>query len=102
MGIKKQFLKSKPVCKVTFRVPEEIGNSAQTAHVVGEFNGWEFSATPMKRLKSGAFTTTLDLEQGREYQFRYLLDEKQWENDAEADKFVPTPYEDSQNSVIVL
>lgn len=40
MSIKKQFLKSKPVCKVTFRVPEKIGNSAQTAHVVGEFNDW--------------------------------------------------------------
>jgi 1,4-alpha-glucan branching enzyme len=102
MSIKKQFLKSKPVCKVTFRIPEEIGNSAQTAHVVGEFNGWNFMATPMRKLKSGAFTMTLDLEQGREYQFRYLLDKKNWGNDADADKFVPTPYEDSENSVIVL
>ena len=102
MSIKKQFLKTKPVCKVTFRVPAEIGNTANSAHVVGEFNGWSFLATPMKRLKSGAFTTTLDLEQGREYQFRYLLDEKIWENDIEADKFVTTPFGDSENSVIVL
>ncbi len=102
MSIKKQFLRSKPVCKVTFRIPEEIGNSAKIAHVVGEFNGWSFFATPMKKLKSGAFTTTLDLEHGREYQFRYLLDKKKWENDADADKFVPTPFGDSQNSVIVL
>jgi hypothetical protein len=42
MSIKKQFLKSKPVCKVTFRVPEEIGNSAKTAHVVGDFNDWSY------------------------------------------------------------
>ena len=102
MSIKKQFLKSKPVCKVTFRIPEEIGNSAQTAHVVGEFNDWSFLATPMRRLKSGAFTATLDLNQGREYQFRYLLDKKTWKNDAEADKFVPTPFGDSDNSVILL
>lgn len=102
MSIKKQFLKSKSVCKVTFRIPEEMGNSARTAHVVGEFNNWNFFSTPMKKLKNGAFTATLDLEKGREYQFRYLLDKMSWENDADADKFIPTPYEDSENSVIVL
>jgi 1,4-alpha-glucan branching enzyme len=63
VSIKKQFLKRKPVCKVTFRIPEEIGNSAKTAHVVGEFNKWDFSSTPMKKLKlkTGVFTATLDL-----------------------------------------
>ena len=58
MSIRKQYLKSKPVCKATFRIPEEMGNSAKTAHVVGEFNNWTFFSTPMKKLKSGAFTTT--------------------------------------------
>jgi len=102
MSIKKQFLKSKPVCKVTFRIPEELGNSAKTAHVVGEFNNWGFFSNPMKKLKNGAFTATLDLEQGREYQFRYLLDKTNWENDEDADKAVSTPFGDSKNSVIVI
>ena len=102
MSIKKQYLKSKPVCKVTFRIPEEIGKSVGTAHVVGEFNEWNFLSTPMKKLKKGAFTATLDLEKGREYQFRYLLDNRSWQNDGEADKFVPTPFGDSENSVIAL
>jgi 1,4-alpha-glucan branching enzyme len=102
MSIKKQYLKSKPVCKVTFRISEEIGNSAGTAHVVGEFNNWDSVYTPMKKLKTGAFTTTLDLEKGREYQFRYLLDNKIWENDADADKYVLTPFGDCENSVIAL
>ena len=102
MSIKKQFLKRKPVCKVTFRIPEEIGNSATTAHVVGEFNNWNPSSTPMTKLKSGVFTATVDLAKGREYQFRYLLDEKNWENDGDADKFVPTPFGDSANSVITV
>jgi len=56
----------------------------------------------MKKLKSGAFTTTLDLEPGKEYQFRYLLDERIWGNDRDADKSVSTPYGDSENSVIVV
>ncbi len=102
MSIKKQYLKTKPVCKVTFRISEEIGNSAGTAHVVGEFNNWDFVSTPMRRLKTGAFTTTLDLEKGREYQFRYLLDDKIWGNDADADNYVPRPFGDCENSVIAL
>jgi 1,4-alpha-glucan branching enzyme len=102
MSIRKQYLKSKPICKATFRIPKEIGNSAKTAHIVGEFNNWTFFSTPMKKLKSGAFTATLDLKKGREYQFRYLLDKKNWENDAGADKLVPSPFGDSENSVIVL
>ena len=102
MSIKKQFLKSKPVCKVTFQVSEKMGNSAKIAHVVGEFNDWNTLATPMKKLKTGAFSTRLDLEKGREYQFRYLLDENNWQNDVDADKFVTTPFGDSNNSVIVL
>lgn len=102
MSIKKQYLKTKPLCKVTFRISEKLGNSAGTAHVVGEFNNWDIFSTPMKKLKKGAFTATLDLEKGREYQFRYLLDKKKWENDANADRFEVTPFGDSENSVIAL
>jgi 1,4-alpha-glucan branching enzyme len=102
MTIKKQYLKSKPICKVTFKITPEVGNSAKTAKVVGEFNKWSFTANPMKRLKNGAFTTTIDLEKGRGYQFRYLLDKNKWENEIEADKFVPSPYGDSENSVVIL
>lgn len=102
MSIKKQYLKSKPICKVTFRMPKEAANSAEKAHVVGEFNNWDVHATPMKKLKNGAFTVTVDLEQEREYQFRYLVDETKWENDWHADKYVPTSYGDSDNSVVVI
>ena len=102
MSIRKQYLKSKPVCKATFRIPEEMGNSAKTAYIVGEFNNWTLFSTPMKKLKSGAFSATLDLETGREYQFRYLLDKKIWQNERDADKSIPTPYGDSENSVIVI
>ena len=102
MSIRKQYLKNRPVCKVTFRINEEMGKLAKSAHIVGEFNNWTVFSTPMKKLKSGAFTTTLELEPGQEYQFRYLLDKKIWENEIDADKSVPTPYGDSENSVIII
>ena len=102
MTIKKQYLKSKPICKVTFKILAEVGKGAKTAKIVGEFNDWSFISNPMKRLKDGAFTATLDLEKGNAYQFRYVLDKNQWENEAEADRFVPSPYGNSQNSVIIV
>ena len=102
MTIKKQYLKTREICKVTFKIPPEIGDSAKTVKVVGEFNNWSYTANPMKRLKNGAFKTTIDLKKGRDYQFRYLLDKNRWENETEADKFVPSPYGDSENSVVIV
>jgi len=102
MGIRKQFLKTRPVCKVTFKIPETVGNTAESAYLVGEFNDWSTSANPMKRLKKGGFSTTVNLETGRSYQFRYLLGASQWENDPEADGYLPTPFGDNQNSMIQL
>lgn len=102
VSVKKQYLKTKPVCKVTFQIPRQQSNSARTAQVLGDFNNWSMKAAPMNRLKSGAFSLTLDLEKGRQYQFRYLLDGKHWQNEAEADGTAPTPFADSVNSVVNL
>ena len=54
--MKKRFLKSKPVCKVTFRLPRKMVKDASHVHLVGEFNHWNILATPMKKLKNGDFT----------------------------------------------
>ena len=102
MSIKKQYLKSKPTCKVTFRVPKQAAPWAKTVHLVGEFNNWDTTATPMQGLKSGDFKTMLELQPNKAYQFRYLLDQQIWQNYSQADQYVPTPYGDSDNSVIIL
>lgn len=96
--LKKQFLKSKPVCKVTFYTPDSL--QADTVHLVGDFNNWNETQTPMKMLKDGRFSVTLDLETGREYQFRYLINGTEWHNDWEADKYVPNPFI-GDNSVVI-
>jgi len=91
-GIVKQYLKSKPVCKVTFRLPCNGALEAEMVTVVGEFNNWDEQATPMKRQKNGDFTVTVELETGREYRFRYYLDGKKWENDWCADRYEQNPF----------
>ena len=102
MGLKKQYLKSKPECKVTCTLPKSEAQNAQKVTVVGEFNNWDTNANPMKKMKDKTFSASFTLKKGHEYQFRYLVNEESWENDKAADKYVPTPYGDSQNSVIVV
>ena len=100
MSIKKEYFNEYRKCRVTFILPREIGKYAQKAHVVGEFNRWTHSATPMKKLKNGTFVAIIELPIHREYQFRYLLDNKVWVNDSDADRFEPTPFGDSENCVL--
>jgi 1,4-alpha-glucan branching enzyme len=69
---------------------------------VGDFNNWSESATPMKKDKDGTWSTVLSLQPGREYYFRYLIDETKWENDWNADKYVRSPYSDADNSVVIV
>ncbi len=95
----KQFLKGRPVCKVDFVLPEEIAAHAKTAHLVGDFNSWDETATPMKKLKGPKFKATLELSVNREYAFRYLLNGSEWYNDPGADQNVPHPF-GGDNSVI--
>ena len=102
VGIKKKYLKSKNACKVTFRLPQIAAVGARYVYVVGDFNDWNMHKNPMKKLKKGDFTVTLELERGREYQFRYLIDKVRWENDWKADKYVKSPYGDSENSVVIV
>jgi 1,4-alpha-glucan branching enzyme len=99
--MKKRFLKSKPVCKVTFELPPQAANVATGVTLVGEFNGWDSATTPMKRSKDGTYSVTLDLPSGREYQYKYLLDGERWENDWAADKYVHNPLGDGENSVVI-
>ena len=101
MPVKKQQLKSKQICKATFKMAKPAAPDAKAVFLVGEFNNWDTKATPMKKLKDGSFTVTIDLESGREYQYRYLIDGITWENDWEADKYVPNPTGSSDNSVVV-
>ncbi len=78
MSIKKQFLKSKPVCKVVFRLDATEANGAKKVQVLGDFNNWDQTAEPLTQLKSNDFSATLELESGKEYQFRYLIDGSNW------------------------
>jgi len=102
VSIKKQYLKTRPACRVTFRLSDKDARDARRIFIVGDFNNWKETATPMKPLKKGGFVADLTLETGREYQFRYFFDRIAWGNDPQADKYIHSPYGNCDNSVIEI
>ena len=96
MAIKKQFLKTKPVCKVTFSVPAK---EASSVAVVGDFNEWATDGAELKRLKNGTFKGTFDLETGRSYEFRYIVDGN-YVNDEAADRYQWNDFAGVENGVV--
>ncbi|MCC7446978.1 MAG: isoamylase early set domain-containing protein [Anaerolineae bacterium] len=94
---KKKYLKTK--CKVTFELPQSVAEGAENVYLVGDFNNWDEHATPMDKKRGNRFTVTLDLEPNQEYQYRYLVNGKDWHNDWEADKYVANPFS-GDNSVV--
>jgi 1,4-alpha-glucan branching enzyme len=102
VSLKKQYLRTRAICKVTFRLPKVAVPGARTVHIVADFNDWSTVKTPMQRLKSGEFKAVVDLVPGRNYQFRYLIDQTTWENDWSADGYVRSDFGNCENSLLVL
>jgi 1,4-alpha-glucan branching enzyme len=96
--LSKRYISKGTICKVSFYLPDEI--EARSAYVVGDFNSWDKEATPMEQLADGRWKAVLNLEAGREYQYRYLVNGSQWYNDWDADKYIAHPY-GGENSVVV-
>ncbi|ABM29063.1 isoamylase early set domain-containing protein [Nitratidesulfovibrio vulgaris] len=100
MSISKKFLKTRPVCKVRFVLPSSQCEGVETVCLVGEFNGWNEQRNPMKRGRDGSFSVEVELETGREYRFRYLLDGCRWANDSDADGYEYCPFANADNALV--
>ena len=97
MSLKKNYLKSKPVCKVTFNFPKDYYPQAKSVELAGTFTDWQ--PLKMRKVKEG-FTRTIDLPVASDQEFRYRINGEIWENDHEADRYVATGVDLSENSVV--
>lgn len=82
--------------RVLFELPSCLW--ADRIFLVGDFNQWNDTATPMHQGRDGVWRATVDLPHGSSYEFRYLIDGK-WTSDSHADGFAQNSYGVS-NSVV--
>jgi 1,4-alpha-glucan branching enzyme len=71
---------------VTFEIPGSVW--ADRIHLVGDFNGWDRQSLPFRHNRRDDWQVEVELEQGREYRFRYLIDGDHWRSDRHADRQV--------------
>jgi 1,4-alpha-glucan branching enzyme len=98
--IKKEPTEKEGRVLVTFELPSSMW--AERVNLVGEFNDWDTRATPMTRSRTNAdWKAAIELEAGRRYRFRYLVDGREWLNDWHADDYVENPH-GSDDSLVDL
>ncbi len=85
--------------KVIFSMPALEGVSA--LYLVGSFNDWKDTATPLVRSSDGGWSVALTLDAGWAYQYRFRDQDGGWHNDWAADSYVPNEF-GSENSVVDL
>ena len=95
--IQKTYFKTKDYCKVKFTIENE---TAETVAILGLNSNWVNSIV-MNKKKDGSFAAEINLPKDSTHEFKYLVNEQEWLNDAAADKFEPNVYGDT-NSVITL
>ncbi len=87
----KKVEKSISTTKVTFTLPKEAVENAETVALLGDFNNWE-KAVSLKKQKDGSFSAAVELEKGRSYEYRFLINGEKWENAWNAETYKPTPF----------
>lgn len=103
MAIEKKYSADKKNCRIAFTIPKEVGENFNEISLVGDFNSWDPDKNGFsKNNADGSFISEIELDAGKEYQFRYLCDGTTWLNEPDADKQEATSFGDSENSVIVI
>ncbi|MDX1362749.1 isoamylase early set domain-containing protein [Arenibacter latericius] len=98
MAISKQYLKTKPICKVTFSVEAK---DAKKVAVVGDFNNWDPKESTLKKLKNGTFKGAVNLPKDSTFEFKYLVD-GEFVNELEGDGLKWNDYAGAENSLLIL
>jgi len=97
----RKYSDEKTRCQVTFWLPRDAAPDATSVAVAGSFNEWSLDRHPMTRSDNGDFSLEIELEAGKEYEFRFVIDGVRWENAWNADKYVWSDFAQGENSVIV-
>ena len=88
---------------ITFTLPAEAVEGATEAFLLGDFNNWNpEKAIKLEKTKDGSFKAIVQLEEGKTYHYRFLLNDGRWVNDYNAQKYESIPGFFIDNCVITV
>lgn len=88
--IKTQKLQKTGETKITFVLPAE--DDRLPASVVGDFNGWDPMAHPLRKRSNGTASVAVVIPAGEQYEFRYLGANDRWfDEDPDGERVVRAP-----------
>ena len=85
--VKQAPVKGHKAVKVHFVLPTDA--VAGKVSVVGDFNGWDPLANPLRPRRNGTRSVVVTLPRGRRFAFRYLAEGGRWHDDDTAEAFEP-------------
>jgi 1,4-alpha-glucan branching enzyme len=68
--------------KVTFVLPSTVVD--RPVSVLGDFNGWNPSATPLRKRSNGTHSASIEVRAGTAIRFKYLAADGRWFCDPDA------------------
>jgi 1,4-alpha-glucan branching enzyme len=77
--------------KVTFALPADSVD--QPVSVLGDFNGWDPYAHPLKKRSNGTRSAVVEVPAGSVLRFKYLAADGTWFCDPDADAVVHDEYQ---------
>ncbi|MGC4233906.1 MAG: glycoside hydrolase family 13 [Niabella sp.] len=87
--------------KITFTLPAEALGTATEAFLLGDFNEWNLDkGISLSVQPDGSLAASVDLEPGKTYEYRFLLNNGTWINDWAAEQYAHNPVFGVENSVI--
>jgi 1,4-alpha-glucan branching enzyme len=84
--------------KLTFTL--SLDDTPNPVSVLGDFNGWDVLAHPLKKRSNGTRSVSVTVPAGGRYEFKYLAEGGTWFNDVEADEQITNEY-GQVNSVVL-
>ncbi len=95
--LQKTYFKTKDYCKVKFIFNVE---NAETVEILGLNSDWQNSIV-MSKKKDGTFSCDVSLPKNSQHEFKYLVNEKEWLTEPQADSQNQNEF-GGQNSVIII
>lgn len=87
--------------KIRFTLPAEALGTATEAFLLGDFNEWNLDkGISLSVQPDGSLAASVDLEPGKTYEYRFLLNNGTWINDWAAEQYAHNAAFGIENSVI--